>query len=74
MCIRCAWPTHPRMRGILVFSYPSPIWQDHVWKGDVIGENQTKSRFIEPRLDLIGSLMEKESGRHEAPTLFTKTK
>ena len=40
----------------------------------MIGENQTKSRLIEPRLDLIGSLMEKESGRHEGPTLFTKTK
>lgn len=30
----------------------------------MVGENQTKSRFMEHRLDLIGSLMEKESWGH----------
>ena len=37
----------------------------------MVNENQTKSRFIEPRLDLINSLMEKEGGRCGA-TLLTK--
>ena len=38
----------------------------------MVSENQTKSRFIEPRLDFINSLMEKEGGRHVEPNLLTK--
>ena len=38
----------------------------------MVSENQTKSRFIEPRLDLINSLIEKEGERHVEPTLLTK--
>ena len=49
----------------------------------MVSENQTKSKFIEPRLDLTSSLMEKESGEHVGPlslllltryTLFFGTK
>ena len=38
-----------------------------MWKDDKVSENKTKSRFIEPRLDLASSLMEKESGEHVGP-------
>ena len=41
-------------------------------KDDMVSDNQTKSRFIEPRLDWINSLMEKEGGRHVEPTLLTR--
>ena len=33
----------------------------------MVSENQTKLRFIEPRLHLTSSLMEKESGEHVGP-------
>ena len=42
-------------------------------KARMVSENQTKLRFFELG-DLIGSLMEKESGGHVEPTLLTKTK
>ena len=35
----------------------------------MVSENQTKSRFIEPKLDLTSYLMEKESGEHVGPLL-----
>ena len=36
-------------------------------EGCMVSENQTKSRFIESRLDLTSSRMEKERGEHVGP-------
>ena len=43
-------------------------------EGCMVSENQTKSRFIESRLDLTSSLMEKESGEHVGPLSLPTTR
>ena len=41
-------------------------------KARMVSENQTKSRFIEPRLDLIGSVMEEEGVSDVGPLSLTR--
>ena len=64
MCILCTWPTHTPMVGgyFGLFLTQDQYGKTMFGKATMVSENQTKSRFIEPILDLIGSLMEKEGG------------